>query len=183
MVENRRSDPARIPRMVRGRSGVGSLAESTMDLTDEAVARLDEPGRYRDAGRGAVPGLFFQISRAGGKSWVFRYKWAKRDRMLGLGKLSPVVNLTEARKRAKKAIGEVYRAPRTIAFFLRDCQLARFGAQLADDLPRCGSVYPPGAPLSAAQADFTLILLPSVLASRGAGRCTRGSAIRSLLAL
>ena len=68
-------------------------------LTDKRVAGLKEIGRYPDA---RVPGLCFQISKTGGRSWVLRYSVKKRDRMMGLGR-ADLLNVESARERARNA--------------------------------------------------------------------------------
>ena len=69
-------------------------------LTEKRVAGLTEVGRYPDA---RVPGLNFQISKAGGRSWVLRYSLNRTDRMMGLGR-ADLVNVEAAREgRAKVA--------------------------------------------------------------------------------
>jgi integrase len=68
-------------------------------LSARKIARLTTPGRYPD---GRVPGLLFQISRNGGRSWVLRYRLNSRERMLGLGRIE-LVSVDYARERAKAA--------------------------------------------------------------------------------
>jgi hypothetical protein len=68
-------------------------------LSARKIARLTERGRYPD---GRVPGLLFQISKTGGRSWVLRYQLNKKDRMLGLGRAA-LVSVEYARDRAKAA--------------------------------------------------------------------------------
>jgi hypothetical protein len=60
-----------------------------------ALAKLNEPGRYRVAER-----LYLQITPNGVKSWVFRYKRNGVERQKGLGPLR-TVSLDKAKKRAK----------------------------------------------------------------------------------
>jgi integrase len=59
------------------------------------VARLKEPGLYHDGG-----GLYFQVSAAGTRSWLFRYRLHGRVRDMGLGSF-PDFSLAEARERAR----------------------------------------------------------------------------------
>jgi len=68
-------------------------------LSARQIARLTERGRYPD---GRVPGLYFQVSKSGGRSWVLRYCLNKRDRMLGLGR-ADLVSVDYARDRARAA--------------------------------------------------------------------------------
>jgi integrase len=70
---------------------------ATNKLTTRRVASLRDVGRYHDGG-----GLYLEIRRAGGKSWVFRYMIDGKARYLGLGPLHSV-SLAEARVRAREA--------------------------------------------------------------------------------
>jgi len=58
------------------------------------VSRLTEPGMYPDGGN-----LYLAISKAGVKSWIFRYRVASGERAHGLGPLH-TVSLKQARERA-----------------------------------------------------------------------------------
>jgi Arm DNA-binding domain len=66
-------------------------------LTVKQVERLSKRGRYLDA-----HGLSLQVSPSGVKSWLFRYKYNGRERVMGLGPCH-TVDLHEARERAHKA--------------------------------------------------------------------------------
>ena len=70
-----------------------------MALTAKRIAKLNEPGRYRDP---ETRGLYVQVSRTGTKSWLLRYELNKRERFLGLGSLD-TFSLKEARERARSA--------------------------------------------------------------------------------
>ena len=61
------------------------------NLTALTVTRLREPGMYADGG-----GLFLQVSKGGGRSWVYRYMIAGRSREVGLGSAA-TITLAEAR--------------------------------------------------------------------------------------
>jgi hypothetical protein len=65
-------------------------------LSALAVQRAKEPGMYPDG-----LGLYLQVSQAGTKSWVFRFKMpgGKTSREMGLGSLH-YFTLQEARARA-----------------------------------------------------------------------------------
>ncbi len=63
-------------------------------LTALAVNRLTAPGLYADGG-----GLYVQITRAGNKSWLFRYMQDGKAYGMGLGPLH-TVGLAEARLKA-----------------------------------------------------------------------------------
>ncbi|QIF09203.1 tyrosine-type recombinase/integrase [Ralstonia mannitolilytica] len=58
------------------------------------VAKTTEPGLYADGG-----GLYLQITKTGGKSWLFRYMRNGRARGMGLGPLH-TISLADARNRA-----------------------------------------------------------------------------------
>ena len=73
------------------------MAREVERLTAIGVARLKKPGYYNDGA-----GLYLQVSPSGSKSWVFRYKIAKRPREMGLGSLQ-AFGLADARLRAKGA--------------------------------------------------------------------------------
>jgi integrase len=63
------------------------------------VSRIHKPGLYPDGG-----GLYLQITgqEARARSWLYRYRFAGRERQMGLGSLS-VVGLSEARTKAGEA--------------------------------------------------------------------------------
>lgn len=63
-------------------------------LSQLKVAKTTEPGLYADGG-----GLYLQITKTGGKSWLFRYMRNGRARGMGLGPLH-TISLADARNRA-----------------------------------------------------------------------------------
>lgn len=65
-------------------------------LSAVGVARLNKAGYHADGG-----GLYLQISPAGTKSWIFRFKLSGRAREMGLG---PLRSLGLADARAKAAV-------------------------------------------------------------------------------
>jgi hypothetical protein len=67
-------------------------------LSALAVARAVKAGRRGRLGDGG--GLFLQIARDGGASWVFRYRNGGSERWLGLGSLE-AVSLAAARVKAR----------------------------------------------------------------------------------
>lgn len=69
------------------------MALTLYRLTDKVVRNLAAPGYHPDGG-----GLYLQISKAGAKSWVFRFTLKGKTRDMGLGSLR-YVSLTEARAR------------------------------------------------------------------------------------
>lgn len=56
------------------------MAKLTNRLTARTVATLTEPGLHSDG-----DGLVLQITPAGSKSWLFRYKLAGKIKSMGLG--------------------------------------------------------------------------------------------------
>lgn len=66
-------------------------------LTALKVDRLKKPGRYGDGG-----GLWLNVSKAGTKSWVFRFMINGRSREMGLGAVH-TVSLKMARDKAHEA--------------------------------------------------------------------------------
>jgi integrase len=66
-------------------------------LSAIGVQRQTKPGMYADGG-----GLYLQVRGATSKSWIFRYRFAGRERELGLGSLQ-AVSLGEARDLAAAA--------------------------------------------------------------------------------
>lgn len=80
------------------------MAETVKRLSALRVQREKRPGYYADGG-----GLYLQVTSAGGKSWIFRYRVAgdasangkPRSREMGLGSLREV-SLEEAREAAGK---------------------------------------------------------------------------------
>ena len=66
-------------------------------MTKLAIDRLSVPGRYIDG-----DGLYLQISKTGGRSWLLRYQLNHRPRFMGLGPVN-TVPLAEARELAHAA--------------------------------------------------------------------------------
>jgi integrase len=73
------------------------MARTLYRLTDRIIRALAAPGYHADGG-----GLYLQISKAGTRSWVFRYSLRRRTRDMGLGSAT-LVSLTEARVKAGEA--------------------------------------------------------------------------------
>lgn len=67
---------------------MGKLASKTV----ESLAKAASPGKTNDG-----DGLYFQVSKGGATSWIFRYKLDGRGREMGLGPY-PAVTLSEARQ-------------------------------------------------------------------------------------
>jgi hypothetical protein len=70
------------------------MAGGINKLSAVAVQKAKEPGYYGDGG-----GLWLQISKLGGKSWVFRFTLHGKAREMGLGPLH-TISLAEARAKA-----------------------------------------------------------------------------------
>lgn len=68
------------------------MATKKNALTVKAVQNLKEPGKYLDG-----VGLYLQITKAGVKSWIYRYDLNKKRREMGLGGIS-LLSLSEARE-------------------------------------------------------------------------------------
>jgi integrase len=71
------------------------MARQFFRLTEKTVRYLDAPGYHADGG-----GLYLQVSRAGTKSWIFRFTLKGRTRDMGLG---PIRSVTLAAVRARAA--------------------------------------------------------------------------------
>lgn len=69
---------------------MGKLTSKTV----ESLARVGGTGKTNDG-----DGLYFQVSKAGSLSWIFRYKLEGKSREMGLGPY-PAVTLAEARQQA-----------------------------------------------------------------------------------
>jgi integrase len=72
------------------------VAKSINKLSALKAANLKTPGFHGDGG-----GLYLQVSPAGTKSWVFRFKVSSRSRYMGLGSAT-TVSLAEAREAASE---------------------------------------------------------------------------------
>ncbi|MGE6660966.1 tyrosine-type recombinase/integrase [Pseudomonas sp. NPDC077408] len=74
----------------------GDMAKLTVRLV-ESLVKAAIPGLTGDG-----DGLYFQISKTGGTSWVFRYTVARKARTMGLGRY-PETGLADARAKAAQA--------------------------------------------------------------------------------
>jgi hypothetical protein len=63
-------------------------------LSQMKIAKIVKPGLYADGG-----GLYLQVTKAGVKSWLFRYMRNNKSHGMGLGPLH-TIGLAEARSRA-----------------------------------------------------------------------------------
>src|SRR5262245_49486102 len=75
-------------------SWMGRMTRHVNRLTAVAVGKAKSAGMYADGG-----GLYLQVSTAGSKSWVFRFRFQGRRRDMGLGAV-PSVGLAVARDKA-----------------------------------------------------------------------------------
>ncbi|QDD90001.1 tyrosine-type recombinase/integrase [Pseudomonas oryzihabitans] len=69
---------------------MGKLTSKTVG----SIVKAATPGKTNDG-----DGLYFQVSKSGGTSWIFRYKLDGRSREMGLGPY-PAVTLSQARQLA-----------------------------------------------------------------------------------
>ncbi|MBN9529713.1 MAG: integrase arm-type DNA-binding domain-containing protein [Alphaproteobacteria bacterium] len=70
------------------------MPRSLYRLTAATVSKAKKPGTYADGG-----GLYLQVTKAGVKSWLFKYEAAGKRREMGLGPVRDVT-LAEAREKA-----------------------------------------------------------------------------------
>lgn len=68
-----------------------------MPLTDAQLRNLTEPGKHFDGG-----GLFFDVTKAGGRYWRLKYRIGGKEKLLALG-VYPTVSLKTARDLANTA--------------------------------------------------------------------------------
>lgn len=103
-----------------GRSmGSGIRIRAIHRLSARFVASVTVPGYHHDGG-----GLYLQVTRSGARSWVFRYKLAKRPREMGLGSAA-IISLQDARVKAADARRKVAEGIDPIA----ERDAARLGSQ------------------------------------------------------
>ena len=80
------------------------MARAINKLTARFVDSATKPGRHSDGGN-----LYLSISPNGGKRWVFFYRFAGRQREMGLGSASKVgIPLVKAREKAAEEIGRAH---------------------------------------------------------------------------
>ena len=72
------------------------MAKTVNKLKPLQVKKEKNPGWYADG-----MGLYLQISKTGGKSWVYRYQHKGKERRHGLGSF-PFVSLPDARHAAEE---------------------------------------------------------------------------------
>jgi integrase len=104
-------------------------------LTAVAVQRAKEPGYYGDGG-----GLWLQISRLGGKSWVFRFTHHGKVREMGLGP-THTISLAEAREKALEHRKAVIEGSDPIEARKIEQQRAKLEAAKAKTFEECATAY------------------------------------------
>lgn len=85
------------------KSGVG-MARTVNRLTARTVATLTRPGRHADGG-----GLYLVIDKSGAKRWALLVTVRGRRREYGLGGLSKINGLAEARGKAEETLRAIQR--------------------------------------------------------------------------
>ena len=71
------------------------MARTIGKLTVLRIRQLKKPGLYADGGN-----LYLQVGKTGGKSWIYRYKAAGKQIVMGLGPLH-AIGLADAREAAR----------------------------------------------------------------------------------
>src|SRR5262245_12555526 len=85
--------------MLGQKIGDGVMARSINKLSARTVETVKAPGRYSDGGN-----LYLSISANGGRRWVFMYRFAGKQREMGLGSASRAgTSLARARELAAEA--------------------------------------------------------------------------------
>lgn len=67
-------------------------------FTTKRIEALNVPGRYSDGNN-----LYLQVTKTGGKSWLFIYRWNGSQKEMGLGPF-PAIGLADAREAAREAL-------------------------------------------------------------------------------
>jgi hypothetical protein len=76
-------------------------------LTEIGISKLPTPDKRKEIPAGGVAGLYLVVQPSGRRSWAFRYRaHGILPRKLTIGGF-PAVGLSEARRRAREALGEV----------------------------------------------------------------------------
>jgi Arm DNA-binding domain len=68
------------------------------------VSQSLNPGELKSLGEGEHcdgNGLYLHVTGMGGRSWIVKYQWAKKQEKMGVGSLDDV-GLANARKKARK---------------------------------------------------------------------------------
>ena len=110
------------------------MARTIGKLTVLKIRQLKKPGLYADGGN-----LYLQVGKTGGKSWIYRYKAAGKQIVMGLGPLH-AIGLADAREAARvyrnmQAVGidPLYAKRRERA----NAKLAAARSLTFDDCARC----------------------------------------------
>ena len=102
-------------------------------LTDVLIKNLmhhdKRPAKREETPDGKISGLYFVRQPTGAASWALRYRSAGKPRKLTIGPF-PAIGLSDARKRAQKAIGEIAAGDDPAA----DKQASRAAARAAADV-------------------------------------------------
>lgn len=70
-------------------------------LSDNKIRKLSEPGKYTD---GVVPGLFVQVTKAGGKVWRLKYRLNGKEGLYTIGRAGEGgISTDTARQKAQDA--------------------------------------------------------------------------------
>lgn len=111
------------------------MARRPAPLTARKVESLREPGMIADGG-----GLYFRVTRTGGRGWIFRYMLDGKRRDLGLGPY-PAVSLADARERALTARRQVVDKIDPVAERARAALERRKTAAKAMTFAQCAEAY------------------------------------------
>lgn len=111
------------------------MAGGINKLSAVAVQKAKAPGYYGDGG-----GLWLQISKLGGKSWVFRFTQHGKTREMGLGPVH-TVSLSQARVKASEFRAVVADGRDPIAERKAQQQHARLSAANAKTFDECATAY------------------------------------------
>ncbi|MGE9762233.1 tyrosine-type recombinase/integrase [Pseudomonas sp. PDM20] len=104
-------------------------------LSALAVQKAKEPGYYGDGG-----GLWLQISKLGGKSWVFRYTRHGKTREMGLGPVH-TVSLSDARLKALEHRKSLLEGTDPLEEKKAKAQLAKLEAARHKTFKECAQAY------------------------------------------
>ncbi|MAO92889.1 MAG: integrase [Rhodospirillaceae bacterium] len=78
------------------------MARATNRLSARGVISITKPGLHADGN-----GLYLQVSKAGAKSWLFKFASGGKTREMGLGSLT-TISLSDARRAAEQSRKLVY---------------------------------------------------------------------------
>lgn len=75
-------------------------------FTDRGVAALNTEGGRLDVWSADIAGWGIRVRPSGRKTWIVRYRWGRRRRVLALGNY-PSISVADARKNALRALRDV----------------------------------------------------------------------------